>query len=209
MNLDRAAIATIIAGSVLFLVAAFSPIARVFGTPDAAQKLAIITAAPLQWQVAQLLFALGAIVTAVGVGLLALRAATPGVTANLAASAALLAAGAALWTWHVVLRAVDPALFTSGGIPVYLFAGYTALTLAALALFGAAMLKAGMPPWTGWLPIGGVALFLVLALVMGGLPPFVHYVVLLAVAIALWRAANAAAATHGAAAPGAATPGVA
>jgi uncharacterized membrane protein YgcG len=55
---DRATALTIVAGSILFLAAAFAPISRVFAVRDSARKLELILAAPNQWAVAQLLFAL-------------------------------------------------------------------------------------------------------------------------------------------------------
>ncbi|MFO7894923.1 MAG: hypothetical protein R6U63_14505 [Longimicrobiales bacterium] len=66
MTFDRTDAIVIIVGSVLFMAAAFSPISRVFAIPDPVEKLAIIQDAATQWTVAQALFALGALVTAVG-----------------------------------------------------------------------------------------------------------------------------------------------
>jgi hypothetical protein len=64
----------IILGSVLFLIAAFSPISfRVFPEPSAARKLEVMTASPTAWFVAQILFALGAMVTMIGIALVGRR----------------------------------------------------------------------------------------------------------------------------------------
>jgi hypothetical protein len=193
ITFDRASAVTIVIGSIFFLAAAFSPISRIFGMPDATQRLEIITAAPGQWLLAQVLFALGSIVTAAGFGWLALRLAGQTSTAYLTTSAVLLAGGAVLWCWHVYMRAVDPALFTAAAIPVWLFAGYSLLTLAGLALLGIALFQTPLPAWVGWLSIGSASLFLVLALVFGDMPPFVYYLITLTIGVMLYRAAAAGA----------------
>jgi hypothetical protein len=186
---DRATALTIVVGSLLFLAAAFSPISRVFGIRDATQRLDIILGAPNQWAAAQLLFALGSLVTVVGIGMLAYRMSGHGVAVYLRISAAVMGIGALLWTWHVFVRAMEPALFTAGQIPVALFAGYSLLTIVGLALLGIALLQAGFQPWIAWLAMGSAALFLVLGLAFGDLPPLVYYLVTLTIGIVLFRAA--------------------
>jgi hypothetical protein len=186
---DRATALTIVVGSILFLAAAFAPISRVFAVRDSAQKLEMILGAPNQWVVAQLLFALGSLVTVVGVGMLAYRMSGHGVAIYLRISAAVMGIGALLWTWHVFVRAVEPALFTAGQIPVALFAGYSLLTIVGLALLGVALLQAGYQPWVAWLAMGSAALFLVLGLAFGDMPPLVYYLVTLTIGIVLFRAA--------------------
>jgi hypothetical protein len=189
LNQDKAGAVIIIVGSVLFIAAAFSPISRIFGMPDAGERLAAISAAPSQWLLAQILFGLGAIVTVVGIGVLAFRLTGQHYTVYLITSTVLMAVGAILWSWHVYLRAADPALFTAGGIPLWLFAGYSLLTMAGLALLGIALLQMALPSWVGWLPIVSAALFLVLALVFGDMPPFVYYLITLIIGVMLYRAA--------------------
>jgi hypothetical protein len=188
-TVDKVSAITIIVGSVLFLVAAFSPISRIFGMPDAGGRLEIIAGSPNQWLLAQLLFALGSIVTAVGIGLVAVRFAGQGFTIYLTTSAVVMVVGALLWCWHVYLRAVEPARFVAGEIPLWLFAAYSLLTMAGLALLGTALLQTTLAAWVGWLPIGSAALFLVLALVFGDMPPFVYYVITLTIGVVLYRAA--------------------
>jgi hypothetical protein len=62
----------IIFGSALFLGAAFLPISfRVSTKKSATRKLEAIRASPTAWSATQILFGLGALVTAVGVALLA------------------------------------------------------------------------------------------------------------------------------------------
>jgi hypothetical protein len=190
MSPVRASAVTIIIGSVLFMTAALSPISRVFGTPDPARKLEIITAAPNQWAVAQLLFALGAVVTVVGVGMLALRTSGQAFSPWLHGAVVLMGVGALLWSQHVWQRAADPAAFTRGDIAVWWFAVYSLLTLAGLAMIGAALLQTDLPAWLGRLAIGSAAAFLVLGLVFGDMPPFVYYIITLTIGIVLYRASE-------------------
>jgi hypothetical protein len=189
---DKSSAAVIIVGSVFFMVAAFSPVSRVFGVADPSEKLAIIQGSGGGWAVAQILFAAGALVTAAGIGLAAYRAPPPSAAA-LTWSATLMGGGALLWSRHVYLRAVDPARFTAGELPLWLFAGYSLLTVAGLVFAGIAVLRMGLPPWVGWLCIGGAATFLVLGIAFGDMPPFVYYVVMLTLGIVLFRAASAGA----------------
>jgi len=189
VTFDKASAITIIVGSVLFIAAAFSPISRIFGMPDAGERLEVILAAPNQWLVAQLLFALGSVVTVIGIGLLAFRTTGHDSSVYLTSSAVLMAVGAVLWSWHVYMRAVDPALFTAGEVPLWLFAGYSLLTMAGLASLGTALLQTALPSWVGWLAIGSAALFLVLALAFRDMPPFVYYLITLIIGVTLYRAA--------------------
>jgi hypothetical protein len=63
----------IIVGSALFLCAAFTPISSRVFTPgrSATHKLEAIRGSPTAWSVTQILFGLGALVTAIGIGVLA------------------------------------------------------------------------------------------------------------------------------------------
>ena len=193
MPFDRTDAIVVIVGSILFMAAAFSPISRVFAEPDVGRKLAILTGAPTQWNVAQILFALGALVAAVGVGMMAYRSAGEGPTLWLAIAAGMMAVGALLWVGHVYQRAVDPAAFATGQLAIWPFAVYSLLTMAGLALVGVALLQTGLAAWVGWLCIGSAAFFLVLGLIFGDMPPFVYYVVFLTVGIVAFRSAGAGA----------------
>lgn len=192
MHPDKTSTGIIIVGSVLFLIAAFSPISRIFGIRDTAERLEIITAAPIQWIAAQVLFALGSLVTAVGIGMLAYRMSGQSFAIYLYSTTVLTGIGALLWSWHVYMRAVDPALFTSGGIPFWLFGGYSLMTILGLALMGIALLQAPIQPWVGSLALGTAVLFLLLGLLFRDMPPLVYYVVTLTVGVALYRMASAA-----------------
>lgn len=192
MDAGRASAGIIIVGSLLFLAAAFSPISRIFGIRDASEKLEIITASPIQWTVAQVFFALGAVVTVAGIGLLAYQLRDQGFSIYLHSGTALMGIGSLLWIWHVFARAVDPALFVAGGIPLWLFGGYSLLTIVGLALVGVALLQAGLQDWVGWLSIGAAVLFFVLGILFRDMPPFVYYAITLTIGIVLYRAASSA-----------------
>ena len=177
----------ILLGSVCFLVAAFSPISRVFGLSNTKDKLAMITGDLAAWNFSQVLFALGAIVTVFGIALLAYALKDRPMAPLLFTAAALLAVGAAAWTWHTYLRMQDPAAFVNGILPGWHFVLYTLLTIAAFSLIGIALLRMGFPTLTGWLLIGGSLLFLALYIIFKDMPPFVHYLLGVALAIALLR----------------------
>jgi hypothetical protein len=189
MSLIRVSAIVMMAGSAIFLVAAFSPLSRVFTERSPERKLEIITAAGSAWPVHQVLFGLGAFIAAVGLVLLAAQLRVEPVAPALFVSAGLMLAGSVLWARHLYIRSVDPALFAEGLMPFWLFAGYTLLTIAGLALFGYVLLQMPVASWVGWMMIGSMGFFLLMALIFGDLPPFVHYVVLMIAAVMLYRMA--------------------
>lgn len=91
-------------------------------------------------------------------------------------SLAVLLVGVLPWVWHVYLRAVDPAAFARGALPAWHFVGYSLLTLAGFALFGAALLGSGLPEWVGWMLIGSMTLLFALFVILRDLPPLFYYV---------------------------------
>lgn len=180
----------VMVGSLLFFIAAFSPISRIFGITSPERKLEIILSAQNQWMVAQVFFALGALVTAIGIGIIAyyFRGQSSSVLLNTAV--VILFIGAFLWTWHVYLRAIDPQLFVDRGIPVWYFAFYTFLTQTGLVLVGFALLRTDLQNWVGWMMIGSMGLFFVLTIIFKDMPPFVYYVVTLIAGYMMYRAPN-------------------
>lgn len=60
----------LVSGSVLFLLGAGLAVPRVFIEPDGEEKLRMLTERSLRWRLGQPLYALGALVAALGVGLL-------------------------------------------------------------------------------------------------------------------------------------------
>jgi hypothetical protein len=177
----------LIAGAVLFFMAAFSPIStRVFQMNITAQEqIQIVNEDRTGWVVASVLFGAGSVVAVVGLFLFA-RA----VSGSLASSTALLAYGAAvialigalLWVAVVYLRITHTPeqVFLEGSLSgQWMFPLYTALTQVALITVGYVLLHAGYPAWLGWGMIAVVSLTVVAAIIFRDMPPFVHYVWLL------------------------------
>lgn len=174
-------------GALLFLVAAFSPISSVYAAPSKERKLELIRAAPGAWRASQWMFGGGALLFGLGVaiGTFALRERFSAPLLYL--PAVLLLVGAVSWSWHVYQRALDPIAFVEGALPGWQFLLYTVLTLAALALIGAALRQMAFPGWAGWVLLGGAALLFVLYVIFKDLPPFVHYLLGLVVGVLFIR----------------------
>ncbi len=170
----------VILGSIIFQVGAFTPVSiTVFSRSDGSRRLAAIEARRRSWRFSQVFFALGPIVVAAGVGLAVSR--LPGALVRWLALAAFaaLAVGAGPWIWHVYRRAVDPRAFVTGSIPAWLFTVYSLLTQVGLALFGLALLGAGIPPWVGSMLLGAAAVLMIVFLLRRDIPPFIYYVLTL------------------------------
>jgi len=183
----KAAALAIGVGSALFLLAAFSPVSRVFGLPSAEARWQLISASRSAWNSSQALFAAGAIVTAIGTLLAGVALRGRPASAAMTGAGILLLIGAIAWSWSVYLRALDPRAFVAGTLPGWPFTFYTLLTMAALALAGYSLLRMGFPAWSAWLLIGAPFLLLALYLFFGDMPPFVYYLLALVLAIVLYR----------------------
>ncbi len=186
LSLIKTGAITIFVGSLLFLIAAFSPISQVYML-SAPEKLALITSQRDAWGISQALFSAGSIVFAAGVALAAFAHRDQPAAPFLFAATAFLVVGAAVWSWHVYLRVIDPAAFAQGTLPAWQFASYSLLTMAAFLLIGIALLRLGFPAWSGWLLAGGSVLLFVLYVIVKDMPPFAHYLLGLALAFALFR----------------------
>ncbi len=187
ISLQKMSALVIILGSVLFLIAAFLPISfRVFPEPSAVRKLEIIRDAPNAWLVTQIFFALGTMVTVIGIALVAYRFRDQSFVLLMQASVAVLLLGALLWLWHLYARTVDSAAFAEGSLPAWPLVLYFVLTEAGLAVFGVALLHSALPQWVGWLMIGSMALFFVLTVIFRDIPPLVYYVITLLTGVMLY-----------------------
>jgi hypothetical protein len=177
----------ILTGSVLFLAASFSPISRVHMEPTAAGRLAIITAEPAAWLIAQLLYSFGAFITAAGIGTAAfrLRSRVPSVLSYTVILA--IAAGAIYFGAYVYFRWTNPQAWVQITPPYPSFLTYSFLTQAALLLFGIMLLIAGLPRWLGWLVTGSMLLLILLTLVFRDMPPFAYYLLSLPIGFVLLR----------------------
>jgi hypothetical protein len=188
LGFHRVAGVVLIVGSILFFLAAFSPISsRVFPEPDAAKRLQVIIEGRRAWTVAQTLFALGSIVAAIGIGLASYHFRSTPNSATAVLGSAAIVIGAGLWCWHVHLRTLDPQAFAEGSLPAWHFIAYTVLTQAGLAAFGVYLLRTGLQSWVGWAVIGGSALFFVAYLVFKDMPPFVYYILTLLIGVMIYR----------------------
>jgi ABC-type maltose transport system permease subunit len=104
LKMFKSSIIVIILGSFLFLFAAFwVPTSRVFGEPEAGKRLEIIMNNKTSWNLVQGLFGAGAIVAAIGMGLMAyfLQRLNNSWLINFAAI--LLIIGSIFWIWHLYL----------------------------------------------------------------------------------------------------------
>jgi hypothetical protein len=173
-----------VAGSVLFFVGASIAVPRVFTEPDRQEKLRMLSEHPWWWRAGQPLYALGAVIAALGVAALAADGEATSRTL-LAASSALLVAGALAWSWSAYRRALSPRDFALGQLPGWSFAVYLWLTFGGLALLGPGLLAGGWPAWLGWGVIAADALFVVAYLRYRDIPPFVFYLLLIVVGIAV------------------------
>ena len=72
-----------------------------------------------------------------------------------------------------------------GGLPGWPFAAYVWLTVAGLFLMGAGLLTGSWADVLGWIVLGADALFVVAYVRYGDIPPFVFYVLLSVVGIAV------------------------
>jgi hypothetical protein len=179
----------LIGGSVVFLAGAAIGVPRVFMEPDPDARLRLLQARPRAWRWAQPLYAGGPLLAAAGVVVLAARARELGTAGAprtmLAAAGAALVVGAVAWARCVHQRTVRVADFARGRLPGWPFTTYVLLTVAGLALLGAGLLAGGFPAWLGWLVLAADAAFLAAYLRLRDLPPFVFYLLLIAVGSAL------------------------
>jgi hypothetical protein len=163
----------LVVGAALFAGAAFSPASYVFGIREADARRAHLQKHARSWPWAQVLFAAGAAVSAVG--LVALGDETGSSTVTGAGALALLAS--APWAAHCRRRALAVDDFLEGRLPGWQSTLYFWGTLAALALTGAGMLGTDLPRWTAWFVLGTTALLVAVLLRFRDLPPFLFYVV--------------------------------
>lgn len=187
MSTERVTAIILLVGSALFIIAAFMPVSRVFVAPSPTAKLGIITSNHTAWTASQVLFGLGASITAIGLGFVAyhLRGTPGAVWAYIGLIAVIL--GAVFWDGHVYLRAVDPEGFVEGRLIGWLFPAYALLTQVGLLAFGVAYLRAGYSAWLGRVTVGGAIIFIIVYLVFKDIPPFVYYILTFMAGIWLMR----------------------
>ncbi len=174
-------------GSLLFLIAAFGPYARVFGNDPPEKKLEIITRLKIYWDIGHIFFGGGAVITVAGLSVLAfgMKNVEGGLGAQI--GSILMIVGGFLWFWSCLERISSPEGFIYGNNTPYLFAIYSVLTQVGMVMVGWMLLNADMADWIGWMfTIGGIALF-VLMVIFKDMPPFVYYIITSVLAINLIR----------------------
>lgn len=177
---------TLSIGSVMFLIAAFMPISFVYAERDIQVQIARVQSSPTAWAVSQILFALGSIVVVVGLALLALQLRSTRGAFFGYLGAVGIALGTLCWVVIVYRRATLP-LEEVFGSPTFgwLFVAYSLLTQPALIAYGFAFLQASYPRWLGLGTMISATLLCVAYLVLKDMPPFVYYVITLAIGIRL------------------------
>lgn len=175
----------LIAGSTVFLVGAAIGLPRVFMEHDPQTRLRMLEERIGIWRAAQPFYALGPVVAGTGVTVLAADASDDKTRLLFGIAGAALVVGALAWSWSVYLRATRVRAFALGRLPWWPFATYVLLTIGGLALLGIGLLTGGYPAWLGWLTLAADVGFLGLYLATRDIPPFVFYLLLLLVGIAV------------------------
>jgi len=171
-------------GASIFLAAAFAPMSRVFAARSPDEKLAIINRSLGFWRLFQVLFALGALITALGVGLLGFSQYWR-FTVQQFLPAVLMLIGAVPWCAHVYLRAVDPQAFALGALPAWHFKVYTLLTLAGFFWLGIELQHLLDGAWQGFFLMGASMLIFILYQQFKDMPPFVYYLLALVLGVSI------------------------
>lgn len=164
-------------GSLLFLIAAFNPSSRVFGEAMSDTRIEIINSLRTLWNISQVLFGLGALITVLALGMMVyeLKYISGSQWAQLAVI--LMLVGSLLWCWHLGERIIYPEGFAHGSNTPYLFMIYSLLSQAGLILIGFFMLKTGIANWVGWMIVISAGIFFILMVIFQDMPPFVYYVI--------------------------------
>jgi hypothetical protein len=181
---DRVGGILLIVGSIVFLIGAAVGVPRVFTERDPQVRLLMLTERLRAWQIAQPLYGAGPIITAAGVAVLA--AASDGASrALLAAASAAFAVGALAWAWSLYLRGTRVSDFAFGALPGWPFATYVLLAIGGLALTGFGLLTGDFRAWVALVTLGMDVFFLAGYLRFGDIPPFVFYLLLILVGMAV------------------------
>lgn len=184
MSTFRLGATLVVVGSATFLVGAAFGVPTVFTTAGRDERVRLLTRHMRRWQAAQVFYGGGPVLAAAGVGLGGLATdGAAGVPWTVAGAATVV--GALAWAYSCLLRATDPVAFARGEQPGLPFRVYVILTLAGLASLGVALLMGDTPSWLGWTVLVADLGYAVLYAVSGDLPPFVFYVLLLVVGIAI------------------------
>jgi hypothetical protein len=180
-----------IVGSLLFLYAAFSPIANLyFLEPDIRKRIEIIEADRTGWDINSGLFAAGAAVAAVGLLLFALHIrrsqdAATRILSYLAAGAAAVPAALGIVGYAAGLNRTPQEIVTATAD--WTFSAYASVILTQLALLttGVVLLRAGYPQWFGWTVLILTALTVIVLVLVRAFPPMLFYFITLFIGVVL------------------------
>ncbi len=166
----------IMAGSIIFAIAAFMPVSLVYTKKTAEEKLTVIQANETTWRITQVMFGLGAVIVVFGFGYAAylFRATRSSLAFWIGVLA--LSLGALAWLGIVYLRSTQPQGFIEGTMPRWPFQAYSFLTQTGLLLLGVGVLGSYLQPWLGYVLIGGAVLFFGLYVYFKDLPPLAYYI---------------------------------
>lgn len=187
--MQRIAALTLILGTAVAWFGESRPIiTEIYGGAPNPQQ--VIDADPSAWTTAMLLMAIGTVVVAVGLLLLARHMQSLSDDQNVR-RASTLAAGMALagglaYATGRTISAVSQAWETPYEPAILvMWITFSILWQAALILTGYALLRTGYPKWLGWPVIVLATLILVAFALTGGLPPGVYYFAAMFMGIAL------------------------
>jgi len=172
-------------GSLLFLVAAFLPYSKVFVEHDPEKRMAIITEMKRMWNIANIFFILGAIITVIGLTLFLFGFKEIVSTRLSYLNIILFIVGAALWSWVITERIISPEKFANGTNTPYLFVIYSILMQVGLFLFGFLLLKTNLVNWVSWMLMLGSSTIFILMIIFKDMPPFVYYLLTLTLAVVM------------------------
>jgi hypothetical protein len=183
----------LIIGSVLFIIAAFTPLTFNVVMADVQRRVELIQSQRVGWVILNILFGAGSIVAVIGLGLFAqhIQGTENNTVTKVISYIAVLAAalGALCWVVIVYNRATLPPQEIAGTLSVndWLFPAYTLLTQLALMMVGFVLIQSGYPAWLSWGTLILAGLSLLAYLIFKDIPPFAHYVLLLVLGISLVR----------------------
>jgi hypothetical protein len=180
-------------GSVLFIIAAFTPLTFRVVMADMEQRVTLIQNERTGWVILNLLFGTGSVLAAVGLALFAQQVQPSGDNTTIRVvsylAAASVALGALCWVVIVYNRAALPPQELPGNLSInnWIFPAYTLLTQIGLMGVGFVLIQSPYPGWLGWGMLVLAGLSLAAYLIFKDMPPFAHYVLLLVMGIALVR----------------------
>jgi hypothetical protein len=187
MTIGRIGGLVIIIGSLIFMFAA-APMSKIYGPQDIEGRMALLNANRPAYVFSQLLFAIGAAVTAAGFVVMSPRlrpSASPDWLPALASTLLLL--GTASWLLFVYQRAVNPEVYFQdyARVPWNAWA-YLVLTALALLIFGLVFLQSGFPRWIAYFTVIVIGLLTAGAIfIPEWLPPQLTYLLTLVIGVAV------------------------